>query len=266
MSAPYAERPFTVGNVVGESLSLYRRFFVRFFVLALIVFAVVDLIPAIAATASSDAARALWFVVGVVVILVGFVWLEAALIAQVDDVRDGRIDSSIGEIFERVRNRLPQLIAVGLLTALAIVAAAVLLLVVASALHVAWLGVVLLIAFSFFLLTRWLLAPAAIVLEKLGTVPGLRRSWQLVSGHSWQAFFLLLVTLILAAIPSAIVNSILSAIFSGSEFLRAWVASTIANALTTPFVALCWTLAYFHLRPAPSSEPQVPAGAAYVDP
>ena len=33
----------------------------------------------------------------------------------------------------------------------------------------------------------------------------------------------------------------------------------------TPFVALCWTLAYFHLRPGLSSEPRVSAGAAYVD-
>ena len=77
--------------------------------------------------------------------------------------------------------------------------------------------------------------------------------------------FLLLVTLVLAAILSAIVNSVLSAAFPGSTFLRAWVASSIANALTTPFVALCWTLAYFHLRPAPLSGPQLPAGAAYVD-
>jgi hypothetical protein len=41
---------------------------------------------------------------------------------------------------------------------------------------------------------------------------------------------------------------------------------TIGNVVREgALIPLCWTLAYFHLRPPPSSEPQVPAGAAYVD-
>ena len=64
-----------------------------------------------------------------VVSLVGTFWLQGALVFAVDDVRDGRIDSTVGEIFERVRPYLGTLILAGILAGLGIAVGLVLLIV-----------------------------------------------------------------------------------------------------------------------------------------
>src|SRR5262245_31842818 len=115
MGRPYEQRDFTIGNVVGEALGLYRQFFVRFFSLALIVFGTVDLVAALSTTADSDAGKAVWALLGLLAALIGFFWLQGALVVQTEDVRDGRIDTSIGEVFGRTQDRLPALIGAGLI-------------------------------------------------------------------------------------------------------------------------------------------------------
>src|SRR4051794_25215888 len=127
METPYEQRSFTIGNVVGEAFGLYFRFFVRFFVLGLVVYLVVDLLSALVSTTDSDAARIVWGALAVVASIVGFFWLQGAFVVQVEDVRDGRIDTSLTQVFERTRPRLPQLIASGFLVGIAIGAIAIVL-------------------------------------------------------------------------------------------------------------------------------------------
>jgi hypothetical protein len=220
----------TVGGILGEAWNLYTRFFQRFFVIAAIVYLVVNLLNALIATALGHGAgvTVLLALVSTLVSIVGTFWLEGALVYAVEDVRDGRIDTTVGQIFERVRPYLGTLIIAGILAGLGIA-----------------IGFVLLIVPGCILLTWWSLIVPVIVLEGKSVGESFSRSRELVRGHGWTVFGALIVAVILTAIASGIIQGIFS--FLGS-FLRAWIGGTIASAVTGPFLAVTLTLAYFKLR------------------
>lgn len=221
----------TVGGVLSEAFALYRRFFTRFFLTAAAVFVVLNLFSAIAADAGADADDALaafWGLVGLVVALVGSLWVQGALTATVANVRDGRAEEDIESTYRRVRPTLIPLLLAGVLAGIGIL-----------------LGFILLIVPGLILLTRWVLVTPAVVLERLGPTDALRRSWNLVRGHSWTAFGVIVVTLVISAIAQVIFVGVFAFL---PDFLQNWIGGLIANSLVTPFVALSWTLMYFHLR------------------
>lgn len=257
MEIPYEQRQFTVGNIVSESLALYRRFFLRFVALGLIVFGIVDLVTALSTTTDSATGRGLWIVAGVVLGIVGFFWLQGALVMTIDDVRDGRADAGIVETLDRTRERLPYLVGVGFTVGIAVGAVAAVLVLLGIWTGTLWLGILLAVAFALFLATRWAVAPPVVMLEHAGVFAALRRSYALLSGRTWRALWVIVTTSIISGIVSAVVARILSALFSG--FVKAWLASAIPNALTAPFLALAWTLMYFHARPLPAKSEEPPA-------
>jgi hypothetical protein len=230
----------TVGGVLGEAWKLYIRFFGRFFVVAAIVYLVVNLVNAVlgAVIGTSAGVVALVAIITMVVSLVGTFWLQGALVYAVDDVRDGRIDSSIGELFERVRPHLGALILAGIVAGFGIA-----------------IGLVLLIVPGLVLLTWWCLIAPVIVLEGKQMGEAFTRSRELVRGHGWTVFGIVVVTAIASAIASAVIQSIFA--FLGS-FLRYWIGGTIASAIVGPFLAIALTLTYFELRQG-SGEPVAPA-------
>jgi hypothetical protein len=226
----------TVGGVLGEAWRLYTKFFTRFFVVAAIVFVVVNLIGGLlgAIAGTGGGIRVLVALIASVISLVGTFWLQGALVYAVEDVRDGRIDSSIGDLFERVQPYLWTLIGAGILAGLGIA-----------------LGLVLLIVPGLILLTWWCLIVPVIVLEGKRVGESLGRSRELVRGHGWTVFGVVIISFV----SSAIASGLIQAIFSGlSPFLRYWIGGTIANAIVDPFVAVALTLMYFHLRPGPAVE------------
>ncbi len=221
----------TVGGVLSEAFALYRRFFARFFLTAAAVFVVLNLFSAIAADAGADADDALaafWGLVGLVVALVGSLWVQGALTATVANVRDGRAEEDIESTYRRVRPTLIPLLLAGVLAGIGIL-----------------IGFILLIVPGLILLTRWVLVTPAVVLERLGPTEALRRSWNLVRGHSWTAFGVIVVTLVISAIAQVIFVGVFAFL---PDFLQNWIGGLVANSLVTPFVALSWTLMYFHLR------------------
>jgi len=84
---------------------------------------------------------------------------------------------------------------------------------------------------------------AGFIIERLGAVDSMKRSWRLVGGHWWHTFGVIIV----AAILAGIVNGILTAI-GGSSFLGSWIFSSIAQIITAPWVALVYVLLYIDLR------------------
>ncbi|HEV8180106.1 MAG TPA: YciC family protein [Gaiellaceae bacterium] len=235
----------TVGGVLGEAWGLYTKFFRRFFVVAAIVFLIINLFNAtlgwLVGTGSGLTILVALFTA--VVSLVGTFWLQGALVYAVDDVRDGRIDSSIGQLFERVEPYVGRLIGAGILAGLGIA-----------------LGFVLLIVPGLILLTWWCLIAPVIVLEKKHIGESFSRSRELVRGHAWTVFGIVIITVLASAIASGLIQSIFS--FLG-PFLRYWIGGTIANAIVDPFIAVALTLMYFHLRESPAAE--TPAAAPAPD-
>ena len=246
---PYEQRAFTVGNVVGESLTLYRRFFLRFFVVAALVYAVVGIPTAMQRQASSDSARAIWLVVALILDIVGFPPVQGALIDTVDDVRDGRVDSRLGDVYERARQRVPQIVGLSALLGITVGVLVAGLIILGAVVKVTALGIVLALAVALFLLTRWSVSMPVVMLEKAGPWSAMKRSYRLVDGHSFRVLWTLVVAGIMAAILSAIVSAILGAVLDG--FIGTWIGTVVSSAITTPFIAIVGALMYFHLRPMP---------------
>jgi hypothetical protein len=238
----------SVGGILGEAWGLYTKFFVRFFLIALIVFLITNLLNALLGSLVSSSSGLIVFValLTVVVSLVGTFWLQGALVYAVEDVRDGRIDSSIGELFERVRPYLGTLIGAGILAGLGIA-----------------LGFVLLIVPGLILLTWWCLIAPVIVLEGKHVGESFGRSRELVRGHGWTVFGVVIISVLLTAIASGIIRAIFS--FLG-HFLSIWIGGSIASAIVEPFLAIALTLMYFHLREGAPTEVPVAAAPAAPEP
>ena len=226
----------SIGKILGDAWGLYTRFFTQFILVAIPVFLVLGLVNAIVGLAADEGALAaiLWALIGVAVSLIGYFWLQGALIESVRDVRDGRADLSIGEIYKRVQPRLPALIVAGVLAGIGI-----------------GIGFILLIIPGLFLLTRWVLITPSIVIEHRSAGESFTRSWELVKGASWSMFGLILVTVLIAGIASGVISALFLWL---PDFFDTWVGNLVANSLTAPFVALAWTLAYFERAGAGTPE------------
>ena len=233
----------SIGAVLSDAWELYRRFFTRFVMVALPVFLVLGLLEAIGDASSDDTSAAfLWTLVGIVVGVIGTFWVQGALVEAVSDVRDGRADLEVKEIYDRVRGRLPALIVAGLLAGLGIA-----------------VGFILLIVPGLYLLTRWSMIVPVIVLEGRSAGDSFGRSWEVVRRDAWKVFGLILITVFAAAIASGVLQTLLLFL---PAFLSTWLGSAIANSIVTPFVATAWTLAYYRLagdEPAAQPAPAVPA-------
>ena len=219
-----------VGDVLGEAAESYQRFFGRLVATAAAVFVVVDFFAALGAIAASGtwAAGLVWGLVSLLVSIVGTFWIAGALVLAIDDVRDGRADTAIGELYQRTRPQLAALISAGLLAGLGIL-----------------VGFILLIVPGLYLLVRWVLIAPVIVLEQRRAGESFSRSADLVRGHGWRVLWVVLVV----ALLTGIAHSVLYGIFSFLPlFWQTWLGGTIADSVVSPFVAACVTILYFKLR------------------
>ena len=94
-----------------------------------------------------------------------------------------------------------------------------------------------------------------IVLEKRRAGESFGRSHELVRGHGWVIFGLIVVVFLLGAIVSGIISGLLQAALN--DFLGFWIGSTVANAIVTPFFAVALTVAYLQLTRAGDTEAAV---------
>ncbi len=219
----------SVGSVLSEALDLYKRHFTRFFLTAAAVFVLVDLLGAIATDASSDGGVGLffWRLVYLVIAFVGSFWVQGALVAAVADVRDGKVDSTVGDLYDRVRPHLAALISSGVLAAIGI-----------------GLGILALVIPGLILITRWILIVPVIVLENRSAGESFGRSRELVRGNGRSVFLVIIVTLLIAVLANGLAIAVFAFL---PDFLQSWIGGTIASSLTAPFVALAWTVMYFRL-------------------
>ena len=215
-------------EVLGEAWALYKAHWRHFLPLALLVFVVLSLVSLLLSLVLG------WFgaLLATVVGLVGVFWLQGALCEAVADVRDGRADLSISETLQKVRPRLAPLLGAGLLAGLGVA-----------------VGLLLLIVPGLVLLTWWSVIIPVIVLERVAAMESFGRSRELVRGHGWNVFGVIVLTvliLLLVAILLAIILAILLAWLP--DEVRGYVQTLVSNSLTAPFLALAWTLMYFRLR------------------
>ena len=232
-----------IGDVLREAWALYTRFLGRFFLTALVVFAVLDLLSALANEATGEGwlSALIWGLIAAAIGIVGYFWVQAALVETVNDVRDGRADRSIGETFREVRPRLPAAIGAGIVAAIAI-----------------GIGFLLLIVPGLYLLTIWSMLIPVIVLERRRAGEAFTRSQEIVRGNGWRMLGLVLVTFLLVGIAEGIISALFAPL---PDFLDAWLGSLVAHSLTVPFAAAALTTAYFQLTRGAAAEATIPASS-----
>lgn len=184
------------------------------------------------------------------------------------------------EAWDRTRRRVPALIGQSLLlaalntlivVAVAGVCIAVIVALIASAgsdgpglARVALIGLLALITIvlgglaALVLWVRLSVAPAALVLENIGVVAAIRRSWQLTRGGFWHVLGALLLAALITATASGILSGAIGVVatllteISGAEMALTQAAvtgiSSLLTAITLPFYASVFALTYIDLR------------------
>lgn len=231
------------GEVVGEVFSIYRDNFGALIGSALVVFLVVGLLSALLETADSVVLGLL----AAAVRLAGHALYTGFVVKLVQDVRDGRRDDTVGDLFSAAAPAILPLIAFGILFAIGVA-----------------IGFVLLIVPGLILLTFWSLGAPAIVVEGASPFEAFGRSWRLVKGDAWSIFATLLVVLLIVIAVGIALGLLATPIGDGEA--ATYVASIVSSALTAPIFALAVTIIYFEraggAAPAATTSEPPPAPAA----
>lgn len=197
-------------------------------------------LDAIASDPDTEAAAlGLMTVLLIAVAFVSFIAAAAATTATVVTVAsEACLGNSIGvgPAWERSRGRVTRLAGLALLTGLAVS-----------------LGLLALIVPGLYLLTRWAVAPAAVVLENTSVVGSLRRSWQLTHTETGHAFGILLaVWMSMAAVTGVLSTDITVSTPSPAQtslLVIVGVVTSIAQFIVTvPAWGMAATLLYIDLR------------------
>ena len=220
-----------LSGVLGEAWQMYRKFAVHLLAIAFVIYLVAAVIAALLS------------LIGWPGVLLGFIveffagfLLTAALVKAVQDVRDGRVDLSLGETVSAATPFIWAVAGASILAGIAIT-----------------IGLILLIAPGLYLITIWAVFVPVIVIERSGVFASFGRSHQLVRGHGWHVFG----TLVLVFIIEIVVNIVLGLIFLALPILlRSGLSQVISGTLIAPFIALVVTLIYYRLSAAQSGEPQ----------
>src|SRR5688500_7003560 len=228
-------------GVISEAWDVYKRNWQHLLTFSFVVYAAVALIAMLL-----GAIFDLWLaaLLGAVVSLVAFFWLQAALVKAVDDVRDGRADLSLADTFGQARAQLASVAVAAILAGLGIV-----------------LGLILLIVPGLLLLTWWAVIIPVVVLENKSAGEAFSRSRELVRGYGWSVFGVIVLVVLLLIGFNIVLSIVLTPL---TDWLQSFLSQFISGALTAPFTATVLTLLYFRLRAAketPAAAPPPPTPA-----
>lgn len=95
-----------------------------------------------------------------------------------------------------------------------------------AAIAIVVIGVLLAAAAAIWLNIKWIMAPAALMLEGVGPIAALRRSWTLTTGNWWRTFGILVLTSIIVSIITQVVAAPVSFLAFGFGSFSTTPAST----------------------------------------
>jgi len=215
-------RPMKLGEMVDASIKLYQANFATLAGITAVI--IVPWTLLIYAIDQSDS-----IVAAVVAFSGGFAIspiVSGAVAWAAAELYLGR-DPGVGQTYSHVGRRLGAVVAVALLTGLAIM-----------------LGFILLIVPGLILMARLFAATVAVVIEDRGATDAIRRSADLVKGTTGRVLGYLIVMGILVAIATGILGAIGSAVGDAGNL----ALQVIASVLFMPLSAVFGVLLYFDLR------------------
>ena len=228
-----------VGDILNAAFDLYKQHWQHLIGVALVFYLVASSITLVLAIFLGQ-----WgALVGAIILLIGIFWLTGALVEAVADIRDGRSDLGVSETFSKVWPRVWPLLGASILAGLGIA-----------------FGLVFLIVPGLILLTWWALIPPAIVLENRGVFESFGRSRELVRGHAWNVFGVLIITYLLSAVISVVIRAIFTPL---PDYVGTYIGDVIGGSIVAPFSALAITLMYFRLsgNETPATPPAEPVAS-----
>jgi hypothetical protein len=222
-AGPPAKR-ISVGEVISETFSIYGQNLGALLGSAIVVFVVVGLIAGILQSAGG----LILVLLATAVRLAGQALYTGFVVKLVQDVRDGRRDQGVGDLFSAASPFILPLIGFGILFGLGVT-----------------IGFLLLVVPGLILITFWSVGAPAIVVEGIGPIDAFRRSWQLVRGDAWAVFGTLLVVLLIVIVIGVVLSAIANPIGNGEA--STWIASIISTTITAPIFAIAVTVLYYDL-------------------
>ena len=234
--APMPKR-IAVGDVISETFSIYGANLGALLGSAIAVFVVIGVISGLLQTGG-----VILILLGAIVQLVGYALYTGFVVELVSDVRDGRRDSTVGDLFEAARPAIAPLIGFGILFGIA-----------------AGIGFVFFIIPGLFLVTIWAVGAPAIVVEDTGAIGAFGRSRELVKGNGWPVLGVLVVVFLIVIVLGFVLGAIATPIGDGATV----VASIVTNVLTAPIYAIVAAVLFFDLGGgAGIPDPAAPAAPA----
>jgi hypothetical protein len=226
------------GRVIGEAFETYQQNAGPLLGGAVVVLGGAALANGLLATTES----LILILAGAVISLVAQFLYTGFVVRLVEDVRDGRRDHTVGDLFEAAWPAVPTLILNGILYGIAVV-----------------IGFILLIVPGLILITIWAVVAPVIVVERTGAIEAFGRSRNLVRGNGWQVFWTILLAFLIIVFANIVLSAIGAAI---ADEAGSVIFNVIASVLLVPIAGLVASILYFDLgggqapaAPAPGVPP-----------
>lgn len=211
------------GRVISEAFENYRNYAGPLLAVALLVVGIAGVISGVLGASDS----LLLALLGLIVYIAAGVLYTGYVVKLVQDVRDGRRDHSVAELFESAAPYIGTLILNGILAAIGI-----------------GIGLALLIVPGLILITIWAVVAPAIVVEGAGVIEAFGRSRDLVRGNGWPVFGAIVIAYLIVLGVSFVTAGVGDAIADDAGHV---ILGTIGDILAAPILALVASALFFDL-------------------
>ena len=235
--------PRNFGDIIGETFRIYGRNFLKLLAIVAIVEVILVVVGLFAGifslqqpiTGGDIESLIISVVIFLVAVIVAYPLMAGALIHAVSE-QYLRQTISIGQAYRFAWRRFGAILGAWILAFLAVSGIVAICISVATFSWVGWICIVVGSVAAIYLMVGWMFLCQAALLEGLGPIAALSRSWALVKGDWWRVFGIMLVVVLIAVAIGAILG------------LIPVVGETIGNILVAPITMTGATLLYYDLR------------------
>ena len=236
-----------IGDILGDTFRIYGRHFWKLLAITAIVLGVLGIIGTVAGFGLLNLAMTWWWTGGltawliagpiilVVANIVGGILMAGALVHAVSE-QYLRQSISIRQAYSFAWRRLGAMIGAGILTFLVIGGITAVSVLVTTFSWVGWILVIVCACAGIYLGISWILIFPAALLEGVGPIAALSRSYSLVRNSWWRVLGITLVVGLISGVISIVLG------------LIPVVGFIIASILVAPIYTIANTLLYYDLR------------------
>jgi hypothetical protein len=211
-----------IGGVIGRTFEIYSEQIPVLIPASAVVFVITGILSELLVAASAGLV-----LVSFLLDLVATSLFTGMVVGLVADIQDGRRDASVEQLLRAVAPVLGQLIAVGIVAAIA-----------------QGIGFLALVIPGAILVTQWAVFAPVVVLERPPGLKALGRSRRLVRGNGWQVFAVIVFFFVLVGV----VGTALELAADGASAAAGLVVRVLVGVLGSPLIALAAAVLYFDLR------------------